>query len=79
MSNSGAAAVEEVTSDALVAAGVPLPLADLVAAGLGELADVILASKSPESALARAKQNALADAEDAVAVASADALIKHKG
>lgn len=76
MSNKVALAVEEVTGTALVAVGVPSPLAELVAAGLGELAAVVLASKSPEDALARAKQNALADAEDVGSIATADAILK---
>lgn len=54
----------------------PLPLAALIAKGLGELADILTDAKNPTAALARAKQNALADAEDAAAVATADAILK---
>lgn len=50
----------------------------LVADDIGELVDTLVHSKSPAGAVERAKQNALADAEDAAAEVAADQLLKHK-
>lgn len=50
----------------------------LVAEDIGELVDTLVHSKSPDGAVERAKQNALADAEDAAAEVAADQLLKHK-
>jgi hypothetical protein len=75
MSSELAEVIETAAIGALEAI-MPAPLASLIAQGLGELAETIAASKSPEDALARAKQNVLADAEDAAAVGAADAILK---
>lgn len=68
------ALVASAVATAAAALGLPPPFV----APLIDLLETIAGAPDGLEAIARAKQNALADAEDAGAEAAADALLRHK-
>lgn len=76
MSNPNAKALVE---SAVLTAASALGLPPIVVPALVDLLETIAGSADVMSAIARAKQNALADAEDLAAEEAAEQIIKHKG